>query len=307
MHIPRGPRLAIALTLLLAGCASRPDPHQYDLDSGAHPYAPAPLSQTHPHPTEAERNRPVLLAAHGFSATVWDFDPLIAAMHQRGIAISPVTLGGHGASTAAFAQSDWRTWQAPMLAEYKALRAQGYRHITVLGHSTGATLWLRALEDGTLGPVPARMIFVSPLIEFATFPRAIYFAGLLPWVGVNQVERRLTGGSMGHIYSVRPVSALQTLTDLTVSTRLRLSHGLPLPAASRVLVVQGDRDGVVDPAGARMLVDHLVGPTPRLMMVPSEMHNPMGPDGMEGHTFTPDEAAVRDRILAAIADHVTAE
>lgn len=308
MSMPFGQRLAIALALVaLAGCASRPDPHEYDLDSGAHPYRMPVLSASHPHPTAAELERPVLVAAHGFSATVYDLEPLMEVCRQRGVQVSPVTLGGHGTSTADFARSDWHAWQAPLVAEYKALRAQGYRHVSVLGHSTGATLWLRALEDGTLGTVPERMVFVSPLIEFAPMTRGIYFAGILPWVGVHQVEAAMAGTSAGHTYRVRPVPVLETLTELTVGTRQRLARGLALPADSRVLVIQGDRDGVVDPTGARYLASHIVGPTARLMMVPSWMHNPMGPDGIQGHTYTPDESALRDRILDAIANEVTAD
>jgi hypothetical protein len=37
------------------------------------------------------------------------------------------------------------------------------------------------------------------------------------------------------------------------------------------------------------------------MTVGSGMHNPIAPDGIQGHTFTPAEAALRTRIIDAVA------
>ena len=125
-------------------------------------------------------------------------------------------------------------------------------------------------------------------------------------LGVHAVERPLRGESHGKLYRWRPVSALQSLTELTTSVRNRLARGLALPAKSRVLIVQGDRDEVVDPAGAKLLASGLVGPETRLVTVGSWMHNPIGPDGIQGHHFTADEAALRERLIKDIVDHVLA-
>ncbi|MFN3431826.1 MAG: hypothetical protein ACK46X_17970, partial [Candidatus Sericytochromatia bacterium] len=153
--------------------------------------------------------------------------------------------------------------------------------------------------------VPERMIFVAPLIEFAPKTRGIYFAGLFPWVGIRGVTRPVNGESKGRLYRVRPVEALQNLAELTTGVRRRLTTGLALPARTRVLVIQGDGDDVVDPAGTRLVGTGLIGAETRLLTVWSWMHNPIGPDGIQGHTFTPAEAALRDRLLTAIGDHVT--
>jgi carboxylesterase len=300
-------RWAVALAVVAtSGCAARAAYDARDLDSGLCPVTATPLSVARPHPSAAERERPVLIATHGFSSTTWELGPLAEAMAARGIQVSAVNLGAHGTSLDEFAQSDWRVWGEPLVAEYRALRAQGYRRISLAGHSTGSTLWLKALADGRLGPVPERMVFVAPLIEFAPVTRGIYYAGILPLVGVQAVERPLRGDSQGHLYRWRPVSALTSLTELTLSVRQRLARGLALPARSRVLIVQGDRDEVVDPAGARLLADGLVGPKARLVTVGSWMHNPIGPDGIQGHRFTEAESALRTRLLTEIADHVLA-
>lgn len=303
------PRFAwrAALTLAVAagsGCAYFATYDDADLDSGLHPIPSVLLSRTHPTPTDADRDRPVVIAAHGFSSTSWEAGPLTESLAKRGIRVSAVTLGGHGTSLEDFRRSDWRAWGAPMLAEYKALRAQGYRKIAIAGHSTGATLWLRALADGTLGTVPERMIFVAPLIEFAPKTRGIYFAGLFPWVGIRGITRPVNGESKGRLYHVRPVEALQNLAELTTGVRRELTTGLPLPARTRVLVIQGDGDDVVDASGTRLLTTGLIGAQTRLVTVGSWMHNPIGPDGIQGHRFTPAEAALRERLLQAIGDHV---
>lgn len=298
-------RVVLAAALLAtSGCAARAVYEDRDLDSGLHSSRAVPLSVSRPAPTRAQLELPVAIATHGFSSTTWELEPLQAALEARGIQVSPVTLGAHGVSLDAFEASDWQAWQAPLIAEYKALRRQGYKKISLVGHSTGATLWLKALADGSLGTVPARMVFVAPLIEFAAPTRAIYYAAALPAFGVEAVERPLYGKSVGRLYRFRPVSALTTLADVTVQVRRRLKRGLALPAATKVLIVQGDQDGVVAPEGAKLLVDGLVGPEARLLMVGSWMHNPVGPDGIQGHDFTEAEAALRERLLGAIADHL---
>jgi carboxylesterase len=293
--------MLIAAALAASGCVSRFAFDERDLDAGTHPVASALLSQLRPHPTAAERERPVMVVTHGYSTTTWDTEPVASTLEQDGVLVSRVCLGGHGTSIQDFEASDWHRWEAPLVAEYRALREQGYRHVGVFGHSTGGTLWLRALADGKLGVAPERVVLLSPLIKFAPITALIQLVGVAPYLNVRAIERPVAGGSKGHTYRFRPMTTLRSLAELTEGLHRRLAYGIALPATSRVLIVQGDGDPVVDPRGARELAAAIVGPRVELMLVPSAMHNPIGPDGIQGHVFSPAEARLRRRILERIA------
>jgi carboxylesterase len=294
----------VAAIALLGGCAAPSRFLETDLDSGLHPDAAVPLSVSRPHPTAAELARPVVVVTHGYSTTVWDMGPVIEGLEARGIQTSGVNLGGHGTSYADFASTTWKEWAAPLSAEFRALKRQGYQHVSILGHSTGCTLWLESIAEGQLAGTPETMVFLSPLIEFARMTRQIYYADWGPTLGVNAVQGNVRGTSVGHQYRYRPISAMQTLASVTKRVRHRLAWGMPVNASSRVLIVQGDDDDVVDPAGARLLAKGLIGPKTTLMMVRSGLHNPMGPEGMAGHTFTAEETALKTRLIGAIGDAI---
>jgi alpha-beta hydrolase superfamily lysophospholipase len=292
---------AVAVALLLAGgCVSRFAYDERDLDAGTHPVSSSLLSQVRPHPTTAALARPVAVVTHGYSTTTWDTEPVAAALEARGVKVSRVCLGAHGTSIQDFEASDWHTWEAPIVAEYRALRAQGYRHVGVFGHSTGATLWLRALADGKLRVAPDQVVLLAPLIDFSPITGLIELVGVAPYLNVRGIERPVGGGSKGHTYRFRPMTTLRSLSELTAGLHRRLARGLALPAATKVLIIQGDADPVVSPRGARELASAIVGPHAEVMVVPTNLHNPAGPDGIQGHTFTPDEVKLRQRILDRI-------
>ncbi|MDB5097608.1 MAG: esterase [Cyanobacteria bacterium RYN_339] len=294
-------RFLLTLALLASsGCVARMAYDDRDLDGGTHRVPSSLLSVRKPHPTPAELARPVVVATHGYSATTWDTQLLAEALEKRDVQVSNVNLGAHGTSLAEFEASTWRTWEEPLVAEYRALRKQGYQHVGIFGHSTGATLWLQALADNRLGVMPERLAFLAPLIQFSSRTRLIQIAGLAPFLGVRAIERPVAGASKGHIYRFRPITTLRTLEELTSGVHRKLVHGLALPAASRVLIIQGEGDEVVDPQGVQDLAHGLIGPSVQVMVVPTGMHNPIAPDGIQGHVFTSAEAGLRQRIIDAI-------
>lgn len=79
---------------------------------------------------------PVLIAAHGYSASTFEWDELrkYADSVKSGILISQVLLGGHGRTYQDFKNSTWRDWQASILNEYKNLFKQVIQILVSLDH-----------------------------------------------------------------------------------------------------------------------------------------------------------------------------
>ncbi len=297
MILPRSVLTILALTL--AGCGL-PNAVPGELDDGQRPHRARLVSQEIPAPSVAQLATPVVIAAHGFNATEFETSLAAQQLRARGALVSEVLMGGHGTSLADFSQSTWRSWQAPVIAEYEALVARGYKSVGFVTTSTGGTVLLEALGRGALQPPPSRIAMVAPLIDVAPGgPRVIGYAGLLRWLGVTgqAVERK--GAMKGNWYHYRPSEQLIQLVDLTEVTKARLRTGIALPDGASVLVVQSTQDPTVDPRGAEHVRAGLRGGSVRVEYVESGLHVPIWPDGVV-ETFGPADAANRDRALGWI-------
>lgn len=291
----------LAFALALAGCGL-PAPVAGELDDGLRPHRARLLSEEIPAPTEAQKAQPVVIAAHGFNATGFETSLAASRLREQGVLVSEVLLGGHGASLAAFARTTWRDWQAPLLAEHRALVARGYTSIGFVTTSTGGTLVLEAMGRGALQPPPRRLAMLAPLIDVAPGgPRVIGYAGLLRWVGVGgqAVERK--GALKGNLYHYRPVEQLIQLVDLMEVTKARLRAGVALPADADVLVLQSTADPTVDPKGAEHVRQGLRGGRVQVEYLYSGVHVPIMPGGPD-EGFSAQDVAAREKALALIAE-----
>lgn len=303
-------RLVVGLlTLALAGCGSfyallpghlspSYEIRAGDLDSGAHPAHSILVSQLAA-PDAASKSLPVAVLAHGFGATPYETSLIADQLHASGMLVSQVLLGGHGTSVEDFEKATWKTWEAPVIAEYRALRALGYTHVMIVGTSTGCPLWLDGIQSGQVTPVPSRIVMVSPMIEVSN--KLMGYTGVLGWLGVKAKVLDATGTTMGNWYNNWPATAITSLLDLSEITKARLAAGITLPTATRVLVLQSEIDPTVDPRGAEMVREGLKGATVTVEMLKSTLHVPVRPDGIDGVNYTPDQAALRSKLLQEIA------
>jgi carboxylesterase len=297
----RSSSIALAAALGLASCSPSYPFVAADLDSGQHPDTPNLISRNIPNPSPGQLTAPVVITAHGFGATTYETQAVAQFLSSNSVQVSQVLLGGHGTSLADFSTSNWQKWQAPMLAEYQALAGQGYQNLSVLGTSTGGTLWLEALSRGLLKPAPKRIIMVSPILEFGD--RRVGYAPLLSWVGMKK-ENTLTGTSPGHWYRFDPVDQLNSLVDLTEVMKGRLRQVITIPTGTKVLIVQGDQDGTADASGANEFKQGMFGSV-TLDLFHSSLHVPIRFDGIDSHVYTTQEAADRTRIDQEILAFVT--
>ena len=205
------------------------------------------VSAYKPNPSDQEKQIPVLIAAHGYSASTFEWDELrkYADSVKSGILISQVLLGGHGRTYQDFKNSTWRDWQASILLEYKKLVQAGYTNISFIGSSTGCPLILNLLYENSLSQIPPnQIILIDPIIIPSN--KILSLAGIVgPMIGYTSVdfdselERK-------HWYHYRPQETLQELLDIITVVRKELESGIALPALTDLSIYKSKYDEVAD-------------------------------------------------------------
>ncbi len=218
-------------------------------------------------PAGADRIRPACLVLHGLGGGPYELAPLIDALVGSGVRVATPTLPGHDGPGPRMPASTWPEWARLATSCFDDLASAG-GPVAVLGFSTGATL---ALELATRRPVAA-LVLVAPFL-------AIRHAGLIPLRPARflgpiarilpdiprrgpAVRDRAVGRSLRSVSRFRSFSLAATLSALELIDRIK-----PLVPAIGVptLILQGDRDSVVDPGGAAWLARHLGSPRKELI------------------------------------------
>ena len=245
--------IILLISLCILSCNRSPSITDQDLDGNVlfdlSLYQPEKylVSAYKPNPSDQEKQIPVLIAAHGYSASPFEWDELrkYADSVKSGILISQVLLGGHGRTYQDFKNSTWRDWQASILLEYKKLVQAGYTNISFIGSSTGCPLILNLLYENSLSQIPPnQIILIDPIIIPSN--KILSLAGIVgPMIGYTSVdfdselERK-------HWYHYRPQETLQELLDIITVVRKELESGIALPALTDLSIYKSKYDEVAD-------------------------------------------------------------
>ena len=243
----------LLISLCFLSCNRSPSITDQDLDGNVlfdlSLYQPEKylVSAYKPNPSDQEKQIPVLIAAHGYSASTFEWDELrkYADSVKSGILISQVLLGGHGRTYEDFKNSTWRDWQASILLEYKKLVQAGYTNISFIGSSTGCPLILNLLYENSLSQIPPnQIILIDPIIIPSN--KILSLAGIVgPMIGYTSVdfdselERK-------HWYHYRPQETLQELLDIITVVRKELESGIALPPLTDLSIYKSKYDEVAD-------------------------------------------------------------
>ncbi len=203
-------------------------------------------------PTTLQINTPVVIAAHGYSASTFEWDDFRAFTDQKGgVLISQVLLGGHGRTYEDFKNASWRDWQESIMDEYNALRAKGYNNINFAGSSTACPLVMDLVKDRKIGTNGLRHIF---LIDPIVIPsdKLLSIVGFLgPMLGY--LETSMTEEEEGHWYHFRPQETLQELLALIEKTRKDLETGYFLPSGTHLKMYKAIEDPTADAVSAVLI------------------------------------------------------
>ncbi len=288
--------LVLALTLVLSGCSTGYVISAGDLDDGTIPKKSVLVSELVPTPTDAQKSAKVAILAHGYSASTYEMQALEDYLEGKGYLVSNVLLGGHGTSVADFEKTTWKDWGRPVAAEYQKLRDMGFQDVSVVGASTGGTLFLEMLASQQLKPAPKRVVLVGTLVNFKE--KAIAFSGLLGWFGAKSSPNNLGQNAVGNWYRNRPIGTLQSLVDLTEIVKGQLRSGISLDTGTKALIIQSDGDPTVDSESAKLILSGLKGDA-SLRMIHSKLHVPIRLPDVD-RNWTDQEKAQQQDLLAEI-------
>lgn len=249
----------LMISVILVSCNPIPEINNSMLDSGIKSYAVQDSLNKHlvsvyiPSPTEIQKNTPVIIAAHGYSATTFEWDELREFADTKGtFYVSQVLLGGHGRSYVDFKTATWEDWQNSIKVEYKKLSDAGFKKIYLAGSSTGAPLIINLLKSGFFADYtsPKGVFLVDPIVVSAN--KTLTLVGLLgPVLGYTTVE--LPTGEQGRWYVYRPQETLKQLMELIDLTRKDLQKGILLSDDFYMKVYKSTLDDVADPVSALLI------------------------------------------------------
>lgn len=213
------------------------------------------------------------LFVHGLGGGPYEIRWLAEALHARtGLGVRGFHLPGHEAPRTFMPASRHEDWTAAVAREMRDLAANGPVHL--VGFSNGGTVCLRVAETE---PMSGKLVLLAPFVDvfrpawLPVRPEVLLDA----FAGLGGVPRR--GARLGDPEVLRAVR--RCLPFRTMSLDAARSGKALGEAALRdlakvkvpVLILQGARDGVVDPAGARKIEAGLTGEK-RLVVLPRSDH-----------------------------------
>jgi carboxylesterase len=225
-------------------------------------------------PSIAQKNTPVIIVVHGYSASTFEWDEFRTYCDEKtNILVSQVLLGGHGRTYEDFKNSTWEDWQQPIMTEYNALRTKGYTNINFAGSSTACPLVMDLIKKGEISDNGMKNIFlVDPIV--IPSDKLLTLIGLVgPMMGY--FETKNTPEEEGHWYHFQPQETLKQLLNLIEKVRKELQRGFNLPSGTGMKVYKSIKDPSADAVTAVLIFKGLKksdGSNIDIEMIDSELH-----------------------------------
>lgn len=213
--------------------------------------------------------KPVIITAHGYSASNFEWLEFSDYMNSKGVHVSRVLLGGHGRDYTDFKKATWRDWQVPIIEEYNKLVAQGYRNISMAGSSTGGPLLLELLMSKRIDISQLKNIFlIDPIIIPSN--KILTLAPVVGGTVIDYTTSELDKGEEGYWYKYRPQESLRQLNKLTQLVRKQLEGEATFPSTVKLYVWHDNSDGAADPGGSAAILKGV--PAATVTVVESNFH-----------------------------------
>jgi len=226
------------------------------------------LSAKIPAPSDQDKNTPVYICVHGFTATTFEWIEFRDFVRKKGNAYtSLVLLGGHGRDYNDFKNASWEDWQQPIKDEYTKLINLGYKKIYFIGSSTGCPLLLDIVSQNVFNSsIVKKMFLIDPIISPSN--KTLTLVNTIgPALGYSASE--MEKGENGFWYKYRPYQALYELNTLTQLVRKKLEKGLT--SEIPIETFKSNKDGSADPLSAALIEKGING-TCLTNIIPSNLH-----------------------------------
>jgi carboxylesterase len=214
--------------------------------------------------TGVNRNTPVLIMVHGFSATTYEWNDLaryIDEWYPNQILYSKILLGGHGRSLEAFRKSTYEKWGSPVLTEYQSLVQKGFNHISLIGSSAGGAIILNHLAhhhyDGPIKPI--NIFLIDPMVKpLAYWKRWIAKIGSIFDLDYPP-QSVLTPEELENWYGYSPFRSIVQLNELGQKVEQALAKRIDLPAKTNLFIWSSNKDPIVNPQGYQIIQQGVQG------------------------------------------------
>lgn len=272
---------ALLVFVLLASCAKSPDINNETMLDGDQIFDMSLInpedfliSARYPNPSEVLKNTPVVIAAHGFSASTFEWQEFSEFAETKGtFLVSQVLLGGHGRSHEEFKNATWKDWQSSIIDEYNKLSQLGYKNIYLIGSSTGCPLIINMVKTNALTRAKPKGIYLIDPIVISSNKTLTLVNALGPVLGYTTTN--LDAGEEGHWYVYRPYQSLIQLMELIDLVRKDLQHGITLPEGTKMKTYKSIVDDAADPVSAVLIYQGMKrsdGSKTAVEMVDSKLH-----------------------------------
>lgn len=213
-----------------------------------------------------------VVLVHGFLASPAEVRSTGEKIAAAGFPVIGPRLNGHGTSPWDLRDRTWQNWQTPVRGAWQIMSAYAKR-ICLVGFSTGGALSLimaaeRPDKLAAVASVATPLRFKNRNLVFVPLiHRANHLTQWLPsYEGVMPFRRNESEHPHinYHHMAIRGLFELRRVVD-------EMERRLP-EIDCPVMLFQGDKDGVVDPASGRMVLEKLGSDRKWLQMVPSRRH-----------------------------------
>ena len=199
------------------------------------------VSAKYPSPSAADLEKHIIIAAHGYTASTFEWSEFQEWSTDSSYRISQVLLGGHGTTYEDFKAASWEDWGESIKLEYETLAALGYEKISLVGSSAGATLLLEMIQSDYFDTrlAPKNIFFIDPIVVPSVKLQSI--AGIVGPMLVY-VENDQSQEYDQHWYHFRPFETINELNELMDIVRKGLEDGFSLPEDTYMKVFHSRHD-----------------------------------------------------------------
>ncbi len=231
------------------------------------------ISNRIPSPSVQQKDQPVYVLVHGFSASTFEFDifkQTVLAQDET-VLFSSVLLGGHGRDHEAFKQARYSDWFDPVKKEVHLLTLLGYKNIILFGVSTGATGILHLLLNGDFKNSHLSKVY---LMDPYIVPKNsnLYLVPYLKYMIRNTRSTASQPLSYANWYVNRPANALSELLKLVKTINVQLSRFSQEFSIPDITVFTAANDPTSATEGADVILSSLGSEHVNLIRYDSDRH-----------------------------------
>ncbi|WP_369433733.1 alpha/beta fold hydrolase [Psychromonas sp. MME1] len=219
-----------------------------------------------------DKSKPGIVLIHGFLASPLEMLALGEYLNKLGYGVYLVRLEGHGTHPSELENATVEKWRDSVQRGY-ALLSHYYRKVIVVGFSAGALLAL--LKGSSEGKQLAGIVAINPALTLRQkssqlspmldrWNKALHNLslkrGTLPWL---ENESENSDSNYDKIY----ISGLRQFTELQALCGDKLAK-----VRAPLLIIQGSNDPLVDPSGAREIVNTVCSSQKKLEEIAFNRH-----------------------------------